>query len=162
VGVRHVAHVAAREGLPDYTKLMQRNVAGGGRIAVALDAGEPVPWNMFRPEEQVTVRWLHLRAPGAVFAFGAYTVRASRGHRLMTQLSRFAAASYLQQKFLRLCCAVEPSNKNSVRAHIYRGGPTGGVDHAAGLGRGPSLIVSDAGIACGVFNLSNKFVYTVR
>ena len=162
VGVRHIAKVAARERRPTHVKLMQRNLAEGGRIAVAREAGEPVAWQMFRPQEQVTVRGLHLRAHDAVFVFGTYTVRAWRGHRLMTHLTRFAAATYAEQKFRRVCSVVEPSNRKSMRGHFYRGDRPVGWITILRLARGPTLVGSDARIACGFFNASNPFVYTVR
>ena len=56
VGVRHIAQIAARERFPSRVKMMQRNLAEGGRIAVALEAGEPVAWQMYRPQEQMTFR----------------------------------------------------------------------------------------------------------
>jgi hypothetical protein len=162
VGVRQIAKVAARERRPNRVKMMQRNLAEGGRIAVALEAGEPVSWQMYGPQEQTTFLWLHLRSHDAVFVFGSYTVRAWRGHRLMTHLTRFAAAAYAGQRFRRMCSVVEPGNRKSVRAHIYRGDRPVGWITSLRFGRGPTLVASDARIACGFFNASNPFVYTVR
>jgi hypothetical protein len=162
VGVRQIAKVAARERRPNRVKMMQRNLAAGGRIAVALDAGEPVSWQMLRPQEQVTFRWLYLRAHDAVFVFGSYTVRSWRGHRLMTHLTRFAAAPYAGGKFRRLCSIVDQSNRKSMRGHTYRGDQPVGWITSLHLARGLTLVASDARIACGFFNDSNPFVYTVR
>ena len=66
---------------------------------------------MLRPREQVTFVRLHLRAPDAVFVFGSYTVPTWRGHRLMTQLSRFAAATYAGQGFHRICSAANQATE---------------------------------------------------
>ena len=162
VDVRHIAQVAARERFPNRVKMMQRNRAEGGRIAVALEAGDPVSWQMYRPQEQTTFLWLHLRSHDAVFAFGSYTVRAWRGHQLMAQLARFAAVTYAGQRFRRMCSIVESNNRKSVRAHIHRGDQPVGWITSLHLGRGPTLVASDARIACGFFNASNPFVYTVR
>ena len=161
-GVRQIAQVAARERFPKRVKIMQQNLAEGGRIAAALEAWEPVSWQMYRPQEQTTFRWLHLRSHDAVFVFGSYTVPAWRGHRLMTHLARFAAAAYAGQGFRRLCCVVDSNNRRSLRAHFYRGDQPVGWIACLHLGRGPSLVASDARIACGFFNASNPFVYTVR
>jgi hypothetical protein len=160
-GIRQIAQVAARERYPRRVMLMRRTLAEGGRIAVALDAGKPVSWQMYRPQEQTTCPWLHLRAHDAFFCFGSYTVRASRGHRLMTHLSRFAAATYAGQGFHRMCSLVEPMNKRSVRARIYRGDRTVGWITTLRLGRGLTLLASDARVACGFFNARNPFIYTV-
>jgi hypothetical protein len=111
--------------------MMHRNLAEGGRIAVALDAGEPVAWQMFRPHEQATYRWLNLRAHGALFVFGSYTVRALRGHRLMTCLSKFAAEAYAGHRFHRICSAAYAGNRKSLRAHFYRGDRWGGSEACA-------------------------------
>jgi len=159
--VRHIDQVAVREGALSRVKMMQRNLAEGGRISVALDAGEPVSWQMFRPQEQVTFGRLHLRAHDAVFSFGAYTVSAWRGHRLMTQLSKFAAPTYAAQGFRRLCSAAEPSNRAALRGHINRGERPVGWITSLRLPHGLTLIASDTGIACGFFKPSNPFVYTV-
>jgi hypothetical protein len=116
VGVRHIAQVAPRKKFESYVARMQRTLAEGGRIAVALEAGKPVAWQMLRPREQVTIPWLRVRANDAVFSFGSYTVCTWRGHRLMTHLTKFAAATYAGQKFRRLCSMAEPNNRNAMRA----------------------------------------------
>ena len=80
----------------------------------------------------------------------------------MTHLTRFAAATYAAQGFRRMCSIVEPNNRKSMRAHIYRGDRPVGWITSLRLGRGPTLVASDARIACGFFNASNPFVYIVR
>src|SRR4029453_3270308 len=79
--LRQIDQIAVAEGFRSRLRTMQRHLAEGGRVAVALEAGKPVSWQMFRPHEQVTFVGLHLRAPQAVFSFGAYTVPAWRGRR---------------------------------------------------------------------------------
>jgi hypothetical protein len=110
----------------------------------------------------VTFVWLHLRAHDAAFSFGSYTVPAWRGHRLMMQLSRFAAAAYAGQGFRRLCSVAEPSNRTALHGHLNRGDRLVGWITRLRLRRGLTLVASDARIACGFFNASNPFVYTVR
>jgi hypothetical protein len=161
-GVRHIDQVAVREGFRSRLGMMQRHLAEGGRVAVALVAGEPISWQMLRPREQVTFVRLHLRAPDAVFVFGSYTVPTWRGHRLMTQLSRFAAATYAGQGFHRICSAAEPSNRAALRGHLNRGDRLVGWITSVRLWRGLTLVASDARIAFGFFNARNPFVYTVR
>jgi hypothetical protein len=119
---------------------------------------------MFRSKEQVTFVRLHLRAHDAVFSFGSYTVRAWRGHRLMGQLSKFAAPTYARNGFRRLCSTAEPSDKAALRGHLNRGERTVGwiMSLRLRLRRKLTLVASDAGIACGYFHGSNPFVYTVR
>ena len=117
---------------------------------------------MFRPREQVTFGRLHLRAHDAVFSFGTYTASAWRGHRLMAQLSRFAAPTYAGQGFRRMCSTAEPNNRAAVRGHLNRGDRPVGWIMSLGLRDGPTLIASDTRVACGFFKPSNPFVYTVR
>jgi GNAT superfamily N-acetyltransferase len=161
-GVRHIDQVAVQEGFRSRLGMVQRHLAEGGRVAVAFVAGEPVSWQMLRPQEQVTFVRLHLRAHDAVFSFGSYTIPAWRGHRLMTQLSRFAAATYAGQGFHRMCSTAEPSNRVALRGHLNRGDRPVGWITSLRLRRGLTLVASDARIAFGFFNARNPFVYTVR
>src|SRR5262245_42228848 len=119
-GVNQTAQIT-RKKIGLYLSIMQTTLAEGGRIAVALEGGKPVALQMFRPYEQVTIPWLNARADDAVFSFGSYTAQAWRGHRLMTHMARFAAATYAGEKYRRLCSMAQPCNKNAVRAHLNRG-----------------------------------------
>jgi hypothetical protein len=61
-----------------------------------------------------------------------------------------------------LCSMAEPSNRNAMRGHLNRGDRPVGWITSLRLARGPTLVASDARIACGFFNACNPFVYTVR
>jgi hypothetical protein len=145
-----------------YVSTMQTTLAAGGRIAVALEGGTPVAMQMFRPQDQVTIPWLRVHANDAVLSYGTYIAHAWRGHRLMTRLTKFAAATYADQKFRRVCSMAQPCNKAAVRGHLNRGDRSVGWITALRLARGPIFVASDRRIDCGFFNPSNPFVYTVR